>query len=90
MEFQKRLLDASTSAAALKQVSPPGLAAKLGTSLYTPPLKHIGFVFRRGVHVHVLTFVDDRLLSKRKKSNFAGSRLPKTATCLISTAEPAE
>lgn len=53
-------------------------------------LRHIGFVFRRGVHVHVLMFVDDRLLSKRKKSNFAGSRLPKTATCLISTAEPAE
>jgi len=39
---------------------------------------------------HVLMFVDDRLLSKRKKSNFAGSRLPKTATCLINTAEPAE
>ncbi len=39
MEFQKRLLDPSTSAAALKQVTPPLLAAKLGTSLYTPPLK---------------------------------------------------
>jgi pimeloyl-ACP methyl ester carboxylesterase len=39
MELQKLLLDPSTSAAALKQVSPPLLAAKLGTSLYTPPLK---------------------------------------------------
>jgi hypothetical protein len=38
MEFQQRPLDPSTSAAALKQVSPPLLAAKLGTSLYTPPL----------------------------------------------------
>jgi pimeloyl-ACP methyl ester carboxylesterase len=38
MEFQQRLLDPSTSAAALKQVSPPLLAARLGTSLYTPPL----------------------------------------------------
>ena len=38
MEIQERLLDPSTSAAALKQVSPPLLAAKLGTSLYTPPL----------------------------------------------------
>jgi pimeloyl-ACP methyl ester carboxylesterase len=39
MEFQERLLDPSTSAAALKQVTPPLLAAKLGASLYTPPLK---------------------------------------------------
>jgi pimeloyl-ACP methyl ester carboxylesterase len=39
MEFQKRLLDPSTSAAAAKQVSPLLLAAKLGASLYTPPLK---------------------------------------------------
>jgi pimeloyl-ACP methyl ester carboxylesterase len=39
MEIQERLLDPSTSAAALKQVSPPLLAAKLGASLYTPPLE---------------------------------------------------
>jgi pimeloyl-ACP methyl ester carboxylesterase len=39
MEFQKRLLDPSTSAAELKHVSPPLLAAEMGTSMYTPPLK---------------------------------------------------
>ncbi len=39
MEFQERLLDPSTSAAAAKQATPPLFAAKLGASLYTPPLK---------------------------------------------------
>jgi pimeloyl-ACP methyl ester carboxylesterase len=39
LELQKRLLDPSTSGATLNDVSPPLLAAKLGTSLYTPPLK---------------------------------------------------
>jgi len=39
LEFQKRLLDPKTSAAELKQISAPLFAARLGASLFTPPLK---------------------------------------------------
>jgi pimeloyl-ACP methyl ester carboxylesterase len=39
LELQQRLLDPSRSAAALKELSPPLLAAKLGTALYAPPLE---------------------------------------------------
>jgi pimeloyl-ACP methyl ester carboxylesterase len=38
-DFQKRMLDPATSAAVVKQVSPPILAAGMGNTTYTPPLK---------------------------------------------------